>query len=238
MANVNQGHRERLRQRMMKEGLQSFQDHEVLELLLFQYLPRKDTNKIAHDLLDKFGSFANVLNASPQQLQQVKGISQVTACNIALLKEVFLRYRASDAEKMSLAGIASVIKYSQKIIADSYVEKTVVVYVDGATNFITSEVFTSNSAQEVKLDLKKIVASAVGANASGVLLFHCHVGGMCLPSEADISFTEKMYVTLANLNIVLLEHIIFNNKGDYYSFFKEKVMSDIANRYKTGKGRE
>ena len=109
MANVNQGHRERLRQRMMKEGLQSFQDHEVLELLLFQYLPRKDTNKIAHDLLNKFGSFANVLNASPQQLQQVKGISQVTACNIALLKEVFLRYRASDAVKMSLAGIACVI---------------------------------------------------------------------------------------------------------------------------------
>ena len=113
-----------------------------------------------------------------------------------------------------------------------------VVDVDGATNFITREVFNPTRTQEGKFDLKKMVASAVGATASGVLLFHCHVGGMCLPSEADISFTEKMYVTLANLNIVLLEHIIFNNKGDYYSFFKEKVMSDIANRYKTGKGRE
>ena len=87
MAHENDGHRARLRERMIKEGLDSFQDHEVLELLLFQYLPRKDTNKLAHTLLDKFGSFAGVLNASPQQLMTVEGVSEATACNLGCSKK-------------------------------------------------------------------------------------------------------------------------------------------------------
>lgn len=231
MENVNKGHRARLRARMQTEGLHGFQDHEVLELLLFQYLPRKDTNKLAHTLLDKFGSFANVLDASPQQLMTVKGISEATACNIAVLKEVWQRYSQSAAQKMSLAGLSSIIKYSQSIIADSYVEKLVAVFVDNSTNFIAREEYCSDSTQEVKVNLKEVVSAAVNANAAGVILFHCHVNGECIPSAADRIFTEKLYVTLANLNVVLLEHIIFNNKQDYYSFFKERDLEEYRQRY-------
>lgn len=231
MANVNEGHRNRLRNRMMKEGLQGFQDHEVLELLLFQYLPRRDTNKLAHDLINKFGSFANVLDASPEQLMSVKGISETTACNIAMLKEVWQRYRQSSAQKVSLGKLSSIVRYCQKIIADSYVEKLVVVYVDNATNFLVSEEFSSDSMQAVNVDLKNIVSAAVRANAAGVILFHCHVHGVCEPSEADLEFTEKLFVTLANLNMVLLEHIIFNNRNDYYSFYKENRIAELAQKY-------
>ena len=231
MANVNEGHRNRLRNRMMKEGLQGFQDHEVLELLLFQYLPRRDTNKLAHDLINKFGSFANVLDASPEQLMTVKGISETTACNLAMLKEVWQRYRQSSAQKVSLSKLSSIVRYCQKIISDSYVEKLVVVYVDSATNFLVSEEFSSDKTQSVNVDLKDIVSAAVRANAAGVILFHCHVHGVCQPSEADIDFTEKLFVTLANLNIVLLEHIIFNDKGDYYSFYKENHIAELSQRY-------
>ena len=231
MANVNEGHRNRLRERMMKEGLQGFQDHEVLELLLFQYLPRRDTNKLAHDLINKFGSFANVLDASPAQLMSVNGISEATACNLAVLKEVWQRYRQSSAQKVSLGKLSSIVRYCQKIIFDSYVEKMVVVYVDNATNFILSEEFSSDNTQSVNVDLKKIVTSAVRANAAGVILFHCHVHGLCQPSDADLEFTEKLFVTLANLNIVLLEHIIFNDKEDYYSFYRENHIAQLAQKY-------
>lgn len=231
MSNVNEGHRARLRERMKNEGLHGFQDHEVLELLLFQYIPRKDTNKLAHSLLNKFGSFANVLDASPQQLMTVKGISETTACNIAVLKEVWQRYSRSSAEKISLAGLSSIVKYSQKIIADSYTEKLVAVFVDGSTNFIVSEEYYSDSIQEVKVNLKSLVTAAVTANAAGVILFHCHVDGPCIPSEADKVFTEKLYVTLANINIVLLEHIIFNKSQDYYSFYKERDLEEYRQRY-------
>lgn len=231
MDNVNEGHRSRLRNRMMKEGLSGFQDHEVLELLLFQYLPRRDTNKLAHDLINKFGSFANVLDASPEQLMSVKGISQTTACNLAMLKEVWQRYRQSAAQKLSLSKLSSIVKYSQKIIADSYVEKVVVVYVDNATNFLLSEEFSSDSAQSASVDLKKIISTAVRANAAGVILFHCHVHGVCKPSRDDLEFTEKLFFTLANLNIVLLEHIIFNDSGDYYSFYKENIIAELSKKY-------
>lgn len=231
MTNVNEGHRERLRKRMMKEGLQGFQDHEVLELLLFQYLPRRDTNKLAHDLINKFGSFTNVLDASPEQLMTVKGVSEITACNLSMLKEVWRRYRQGSAQKISLGKVSSIVKYAQKLVAESYIERLVVVYVYNATNFLLSEEFTSDSTQEVKVDLKKIISSAVRANAAGVMLFHCHVNGVCEPSDADIVFTEKLFVTLANLHMVLLEHIIFNNNGDYYSFYCKNVLAELSEKY-------
>ena len=231
MAHENEGHRARLRERMLKEGLSSFQDHEVLEMLLFQYLPRHDTNKIAHRLLDKFGSFAGVFDASPDKLMMVDGISKVTACNIAMLKEVWLRYKQSESTNISLGSLASIIKYAQLLIADSYTEKMVVVYVDQATNFVYKEEFASNSADSIEVDTKKIVITATRTNAAGVILFHCHSNAPCKPSDDDKHYTEKLYFALAPMNIALLEHMIFNKQGDYYSFHQRGIMTDIAAKY-------
>ena len=135
MAHENNGHRARIRKRMMKEGLDSFQDHEVLEFLLFQFLPYKDTNKIAHNLLTKFGGFSGVLNASPDQLMLVDGISEVTACNLSILKEVLVRFRRSEANRINLSDVESIAKYARNLVRDNYCEKLLVVYVDHSTNF-------------------------------------------------------------------------------------------------------
>ena len=232
MAHENDGHRKRLRERMMKEGLSNFQDHEVLELLLFQYLPYKDTNKIAHNLLSKFGSFAGVLNASPKQLMTVDGISEVTACNLSVLKEVWLRYKQSDAQKIRLDGVKTIIEYAEKLIAESYTEKLVAVYVDNSTRFIYQDEFTSDDTQQIQLDPKEILASALRINAAGVMLFHCHVDGPCKPSADDMRFTEKLLTALASVNLVLLEHIIFNNKGEHYSFHQSGDIERLSQKYK------
>lgn len=229
--NLNEGHRARLRKRMMKEGLQNFEDHEVLELMLFQFIPRKDTNKIAHSLLNKFGSLANVLDAYPDQLQTVDGISEVTACGISMIKEIVFRYRISSLKKRQMSKISSIIDFSRELIAESYEEKLVVVYVDNATNFLVSEVISSGNTQEVRVDMKKLVFSAISCNASGVLLFHCHPNGECLPSAADNAFTEKVFVTLANLGLVLLEHLIFNNSSNYYSYYQSHKIDEITEKY-------
>ena len=231
MTNVNEGHRSRMRQRMMKEGLQGFQDHEVLEFLLYGSLPRQDTNKIAHDLINKFGSFNNVLDAAPEQLMKVKGVSKVTACNIAILKEVLQRYLVSASQKRPLTSIGEIIKYSQDIMAHTYEEKLVVAYLDNSNNLIVSEEYTSRNTQRVDVDLKQLVASALTTRAAGVILFHCHVDGVCKPSADDFTFTQRVFTTLANMHIVLLEHIIFNNSGQYYSFFKEKDLDRMALEY-------
>ncbi|MCH5152731.1 MAG: DNA repair protein RadC [Clostridiales bacterium] len=231
MAHENDGHRMRLRQRFIKEGASSFQDHEVLELLLFGSVARKDTNKLAHNLLSKFGGFSGVLNASPEQLMTVKGVSVVTACNLAIIKEVFHRYRRDEQEKSKLKGVASIIKYVQSAISESIYERMVVVYVDGDTTFLQEEEFTSDSTQEVNIDVKKIVSTAMRLNAAGVLLFHCHSNGPCQPSSDDIHFTEKLYFALATMNIALLEHMIFNKRQEYYSFYKSGDMDMISDKY-------
>lgn len=231
MAGVNSGHRQRLRERMIKEGLDGFADHEILELLLFQYLPRKDTNKIAHNLLSKFGGFANVLNAAPEQLMTVDGVSQVTACNLSLLKEVWRRYKRDESKKINLGGVSSIMNYARVLIAESYVERFVAVYVDGGTNFLFSEDYDSDNIGSVNVDVKKMVATAVRLNASGVILYHCHVQGSVAPSEQDVKFTEKIYVALAVINVALLEHVIFNAEGAFYSFFKEGLMDAFAAKY-------
>ena len=232
MAHENNGHRARLRERMMKEGLNAFQDHEVLELLLFQYLPYKDTNKIAHKLLNKFGGFDGVLDADPDQLMTVEGISKVTACNLAVLKEVFARYRRSSVQKVNLGSIEAIIKYAHTMVEDATREKVVVVYLDHATNFKYSEEFTSGKVDKVNVDAKQIVSTALRVNAGGVILFHCHVNGVCKPSIADKEFTKQLFVALASVEVVLLEHIIFNGSEDYFSFFKEGLIKELSNKYK------
>ena len=232
MAHENDGHRARLRERMMKEGLSNFQDHEVLELLLFQFLPYKDTNKIAHNLLAKFGNFAGVLDASPKQLMTVDGISEVTACNLATLKEVWLRYKRSDAQKIHLDGVKSIMEYANALIADSYTERLVVVYLDNSTKFIYQDEFASDDKQQIQVDPKVILSSALRVNAAGVMLFHCHVDGSCRPSDEDMRFTEKLTVALASVNLVLLEHVIFNNDGEHYSFHRSGDIDRLAQKYK------
>jgi len=229
MANVNDGHRQRLRERMQKEGLQSFKDHEVLELLLFQSVPRKDTNKLAHTLLARFGNLYNVLNAGPDELMLVKGVSEVTACNLSMLKEVWRRYKREENEKIDLGSVSDILKYARILVAESYAERVVVVYVDRGTKFLFSEEFTTTeSVHSVYVDIKKVIASAVRLKASGIMLFHCHIQGDCVPSGDDVNFTEKLIYALSGLEIVLLEHIIFNAEGDYYSFYAEGVIDKIT----------
>ena len=232
MAKENSGHRARMRERMLKEGLDSFQDHEVLELLLYQYLPYKDTNKIAHNLLNKFGGFAGVLNASPEQLMSLDGISDVTACNIAMLKEVLVRYRREQAQKINLAKMESMIKYARTLVIDNYCERLVVVYVDYSTNYLFREDFTSQSSGEVVVEISKIVSTALRVNAAGVILFHCHVHGVCKPSKSDEEFTRKLFFALTPMNVMLIEHIIFNDSDEPYSFHSAGFLDKLALEYK------
>ena len=177
MSQHNDGHRERLRERMLKEGLGSFQDHEILELLLFQYIPRKDTNKIAHDLLDQFGSIYNILNAPPQQLMTVEGVSKMTACNLSMLKEVLQRYTRGQSSRKKFVGVQSMIDFAKLLIANCYVEQLVIVFVDNTTTYLHHEIYTSNDTQRVTIDIKKVVATAMRVGATGVVIAHCHPNG-------------------------------------------------------------
>lgn len=231
MSQHNDGHRERLRQRMLKEGLKSFQDHEVLELLLFQSIPRKDTNKLAHALLDKFGSIYNILNAPPEQLMTVDGISQVTACNLSMLKEVLQRYIHGQIGRKKFVGVNSIIEFARMLISNAYVEQLVVVYVDNTTTHLHHEIFSSNSTERVNVDIKKIAATAMRVGATGVVLAHCHPNGELGASDADVKFTRNLFFALGSLDVLILDHIIFNGSNDYFSMYNEGIMKQIQSYY-------
>ena len=231
MSQHNEGHRERLRERMLKEGLGSFQDHEVLELLLFQYIPRKDTNKIAHDLLDQFGSIYNILNAPPEQLMTVDGVSKMTACNLSMLKEVLQRYTRGQASRKKFAGVQSMIDFAKLLIANCYVEQLVFVFVDNTTTYLHHEIYTSNDTQRVTIDVKKIVATAVRVGATGVVVAHCHPNGELEPSEADIKFTRNLFFALGSLDVLILDHVIFNGGNNYFSMYDRGIMKQIQSDY-------
>ena len=231
MSQHNDGHRGRLRERMLREGLQSFQDHEVLELLLFQYIPRKDTNKLAHDLLDKFGNIYNILNAKPEQLMTVDGISKVTACNLSMLKEVLQRYIRGQSSRKKFVGVQSSIDYARMLISNAYVEQLVVIYVDNTTTHLHHEIYCTNSTEQVQVDVKKMVATAVRVGANGVIIAHCHPNGELAPSQADIKFTRNLFFALGSLDIIVLDHVIFNGEKGYYSMYDSGVMKQIQSDY-------
>ena len=224
MKNPHAGHRERLRKRYLASGLDSFADHEVLELLLFQFLPYRDTNEIAHALIDKFGSLPNVLDATAEQLMTVKGISNVTAVNLSLLKQVFFRCQRSIVEDKTLNTLSEVMHYAFSLLTAGDFERSLVIYLDASGTVVNKRMYCSQDEMGVKLTVKNIVAEALSLSASSVALCHGHVKGTTMASRADIEFTNQLQITLAGVGIKLIDHAIFNVNGEVFSFREHNLL--------------
>ena len=224
MNHPHKGHRERLRKRYLDNGLDSLADHEVLELLLFQFLPYRDTNEIAHALIDKFGNLANVLDATADQLMTVKGISQVTATNLSLLKQVFYRCQRSFVEAKSFANLTDVLGYAYGLLTAGDFERSLVIFLDAAGKVVNKKSICSQDDMSVNLSVKSIVADALNFSASSVVLCHGHVKAVSKPSQADIAFTHKLQTTLLGIGVNLVDHAIFNINGEIFSFRGHKLL--------------
>lgn len=215
MKSVNYGHRQRMRQRLVSEGVDNFADHEVLEVLLYLCIPYKDTNKIAHQLLETFGSVHAVLDAPTAELASIKGIGKVVATNIRIIRDCYYWYGKSKADETKIEAPGDFAVYAQQVLKDSNVERMVVIFVDGMTRCIGKRIFNSQDTGNVFVNNKDIVSSALSYNARGVLVFHNHIDTTSLPSNSDIKYTEGLYNTLKGIDVTLLEHAIFGNDGCY-----------------------
>lgn len=226
MNHPHKGHRERLRKRYLDNGLDSFADHEVLELLLFQYLPYRDTNEIAHALIDKFGNLANVLDASAEQLMTVNGISQVTATNLSLLKQVFFRCQRSHMEEKPLNTLEQVMRYAYAVLTAGDFERSLVIFMDAGGKVIAKKTYCSQNDSGVSLTIKNVVADALSLSANVVVLCHGHVKSVANPSQRDVAFTQQLQATLSGVGVHLLDHTIFNINGDIFSFRQHDLLLD------------
>ncbi len=213
---IHDGHRERLKNRFRTEGLDAFDEHNVLELLLFYAVPRSDTNPAAHELLDTFGSLSAVFDAPIDALVKVKGVGENAATLIKLIPALARRY---EVDKNNIACLSST-KLVGEYLLSRYVGKTQeIVYLiclDGKYKPLCCVAISEGIVNTVSISTRRIIELALKYNAVGVVLAHNHPGGIALPSNDDISTTFMIRDALRTINVKLLDHIVVAD-GDYVS---------------------
>lgn len=207
--NVHQGHRQRLRQRCLDSGLDSFKDHEVLELLLFYALPYRDTNQLAHRLLQHFGSISAVLNADYHELLRIEGVGGNTAFLLTMLPDFFRRYQLDSlGPRVHLPNSAAAGDYAICLLSDSPYERLYLICLDKQKRLLKAALLGMGSVDEVTVYPRVAVETALRHRASGVILAHNHPSGGVQPSAGDVRLTQTIGVALGNIGITLFDHII------------------------------
>jgi len=214
---LHKGHRQRMRQRVEAQGYESLEPHEALELLLYTTIPQKNTNPLAHMLLDRFGSFAGVLEASEEELLSVDGVGPSTARMLHLLPDVCRYYthsRASEAEGLRTTEQLAVFLQSKFLGIDR--EKALLLALDRRSRVKGLYWLQEGSNERVALSVKEVVAAALRCGTESVVLCHNHPNGMALPSREDLQATENIVRALGLVRVQLRDHIILT-EGEYFS---------------------
>lgn len=211
------GHRERIREKFAAAGLDSFLDHEILELLLTYAVPRRDTKPLAWALLKKFGTLAAVFDADENQLTQVDGIGTGAARFLRLIRAVFKKYSLDEVkETVSIRTPQQVLEYCKASLAGKKEECLEIIYLSVRNTVMSTQVIASGLIDRVAVSPRKIVECALAAKASAIILVHNHPSGDATPSQEDISLTQDVIQAAALFGILVHDHIIVG-KGSHYS---------------------
>ena len=211
-ATAHQGHRKRLRLRFRSEGLDGFAPHEILELMLSYAIPRGDVNPLAHSLLDTFGSLKGVLEASPQQLMQVKGVGEEAATLISMVVPLFRRYELCLAEERPVIDSTEAARrFCQALLAGHRAEHFYTVCLGANRSVLGWRLIAEGTVTEVPAYPRLIVETALNLGAQAVILCHNHPDGLCEPSSEDLAATHLIYRVLDALGVRLLDHVIAAN---------------------------
>ncbi len=214
MIDVHSGHRERLRERYIKEGLESFDDHQILELLLFYSISRKDTNEIAHRLLDEFGSLARVFEASPEELMKVKDVGMNSAVLLSCFTGLMRRYNQSALSKKPVLNTSyRAYRYAAELMKGRNYENFYVVCLNTACEVINAKKLAEGTLDQVAAYPRRVVEAALNSKAHSVILIHNHPEGTEEPSEADINLTRKINTALTSIDVELKDHIVVGKYG-------------------------
>ncbi|MDO5435356.1 MAG: DNA repair protein RadC [Clostridia bacterium] len=211
------GHRHRLRQRFIDEnGFDSFQDHELLELLLYYGRLRGDTNGTAHELINTFGSLLKVFEAHPDQLRKVSGVGEETAVLISMVLPLTKAYnRMSMRDPKRISNRADAQLFCRSLSQGARMESFYVICLDAGCRLLGTKKISEGSLSEVSAYPRKVVSAALDLNAHSVILSHNHPGGTAGPSAEDISTTKQLQKLLGALGILVLDHIIVAGSSAY-----------------------
>lgn len=206
---THDGHRQRMKTEFLARP-DSFPDHKVLELLLFYANPRSDTNPLAHELMEHFGSLAGVLDATPEELQKVKGVGEHAAVLFKVVKELAGRYltvrtQVDDIARNSRDYCALLRPY----FFGARKERLCLLCLDGKHKVLGVRRLGEGNVNAVAITTRLIAEAALSLNAAGVVLAHNHVSGLALPSPEDLASTNSLAAILSAMSITLVDHLIF-----------------------------
>jgi DNA repair protein RadC len=208
------GHRERLRDRFLNGGDGSLQDYELLELLLTQAQKRIDTKPIAKALIKRFGSFAGVMAAAPEQLQEVAGVGPAAAVIIKVVQACALRIAQQDVSEREVIGSwKKLLDYLRMAMAEQKTEQFRLLFLDNKNALIADEEQQRGTVNHTPVYPREVVKRALELGASAIILVHNHPSGDPTPSQDDIAMTKEVAAAADKLGISVHDHIIIGRKG-------------------------
>lgn len=208
------GHRQRLRDRFRNGGADALPDYELLEMILFRVFPRGDTKPIAKRLLAKFGTFAEVVSAPPQRLQEVEGIGERAIDELKLIKAAAERLaRGEISNKPALSSWTGVLDYLRVAQGFDHREQFRILFLDKKNNLIADEVQGRGTIDHTPVYTREVVKRALELSASAIILVHNHPSGDPTPSRADIDMTKHIIDAARPLGISVHDHVIVGRDG-------------------------
>ncbi len=218
------GHRERLKARFARAGLMGFEPHETLELLLTYAIPRRNVNPLAHQLLDHFGSFPRVLEATVEDLQVVPGMGAHAATLVAMLLPLFRFYRQGVADEKSRGSNTDLLALCQALLMGEKMERFHVLALDKKGKLLGHSCVSSGDDGETAVYPRIIVQVLLRFGAGACVLAHNHPSGELRPSQADIRLTKALAQMIQPLDITLSDHVIVGG-DEVFSFAREGLLS-------------
>ena len=227
----SQGHRERIKEKFLKNGIDGFAEYEILELLLTYCIPRKDTKLIAKELLNKFKSLDNVFKADLDKLSAIDGLGKNTVAFLKLIgdlpsiiyKDELKNKKLVDKETLKISNKDVLLKYLRNKIGYEEIEKFYVLYLSSSNEVIEFEENSVGTLDRSSVYPREIYKKIINLNAKSVILAHNHPSDNITPSKCDIELTNEIAKGLKNFGALLIEHIIIT-KNSYFSFLEEGLI--------------
>ena len=227
----NQGHRERIKEKFLKNGIDGFAEYEILELLLTYCIPRKDTKPIAKDLLNKFKTLDNVFKADFDKLSVIDGLGNNSIAFLKLIgdlpsviyKDELKNKKLIDRETLKISNKDILLNYLRNKIGYEEKEKFYVIYLSSSNEVIEFEENSVGTLDRSSVYPREIYKKIINLNAKSVILAHNHPSDNITPSKSDIELTNEIVKGLKNFGALLIEHIIIT-KNSYFSFLEEGLI--------------
>jgi len=210
----NAGHRQRLKERFVAGGPDALPDYELLELVLFNAIPRRDTKPVAKRLIDRFGSFAEVINAPPERLKEVKGVGDAAVIQLKLVRAAALRFMQGAIMRRSvLTSWTAVLDYCRAAMGFEASEQFRILFLDKKNCLIADELQQRGTVDHTPVYVREVVKRALELAASAIILVHNHPSGDPTPSRADIEVTRQIADAAKPLGITIHDHVIVGRHG-------------------------